>query len=163
MAVAGRKPKPHLASVREGTYRADRNSPGVVFAPSDVQAPDWEEVLPGGSDAHASVRAKALETWTRVIPALVSSAGLNDTQRETAIDFCVTVARIWEGERALSRDGVVVETERGRVKNPWVTVLQQYRSHFRSLIGELGLSPASATRIAAPGNAGDDDLTDVFD
>jgi phage terminase small subunit len=42
------------------------------------------------------------------------------------------------------------------VKNPWTTVLHQYRAHWRSLTGELGLSPASARRVTPP-PAGDDD------
>ncbi|MFJ6137473.1 P27 family phage terminase small subunit [Kitasatospora sp. NPDC092286] len=100
--------------------------------------------------------------WARVVPALVLSAGLVDSQREVAVDYCITAARIAEGERELSRTGLVVETERGNVKSPWVTILGQYRSHLRALVGELGLSPASATRITPPEHGGDDD-GDIFD
>ncbi|MEV0445442.1 P27 family phage terminase small subunit [Streptomyces spectabilis] len=159
MAVPGRKPKPHIQAVREGTYRADRNSEGATFAPLDPIEPDWSELLPG--DDSEDVRTKARDVWARTIPALVSSAGLTDPQRETAIEYCVTVARLWQAERELSRTGLVVETERGNVKSPWVTIAHQYRSHFRSLVGELGLSPASATRITPP-ESGDDD-GDIFD
>ncbi|MEU0981113.1 P27 family phage terminase small subunit [Streptomyces griseus] len=108
------------------------------------------------------MRGKAADVWARTIPALVVAAGLTDSQRETAIEYCVTVARLWQAERELSRTGLVVETERGNVKSPWVTIAHQYRSHFRSLVGELGLSPASATRITPPDFGGDDD-GDVFD
>ncbi|MFJ9549073.1 P27 family phage terminase small subunit [Streptomyces erythrochromogenes] len=107
------------------------------------------------------VRDTAAAVWARTIPALVHSAGLTDAQRETAIEYCVTVTRLWQAERELSRNGLVVATERGYVKSPWVTIAGQYRSHFRSLVGELGLSPASATRITPPENGGDDD--GIFD
>ncbi len=66
------------------------------------------------------------------------------------MDYCVTWARIVQGELALSRDGVVVQTDRGAVRNPWATVLNQYRAHYRSLIGELGLSPSAASRLSRP-------------
>ena len=148
MAVPGQKPKPHIQAVREGTFRPDRNSEGARFTPLDPIEPDWSELLPG--DSSEDVRGKAADVWARTIPALVVSAGLTDPQRETAIEYCVTVARLWQAERELSRTGLVVETERGNVKSPWVTIAHQYRSHFRSLVGELGLSPASATRITPP-------------
>ncbi|MFJ7250770.1 P27 family phage terminase small subunit [Kitasatospora sp. NPDC098652] len=160
MAVPGQKPKPYIQAVREGTFRSDRNSEGARFAPAVPIEPDWSELLPG--DAVDDVRGKAADVWRRTIPALVYSAGLTDPQRETAIEYCITVARLWQAERELSRTGLVVETERGNVKSPWVTIVNQYRSHFRALTGELGLSPASATRITPPENSGGDD-GDVFD
>ncbi|GGR71412.1 hypothetical protein GCM10010252_07200 [Streptomyces aureoverticillatus] len=159
MAVPGQKPKPHIQAVREGTFRPDRNSEGARFAPETPAEPDWSELLPG--DSAEDVRDKAAAVWAQTIPALVASAGLTNPQRETAIEYCVTVARLWQAERELSRTGLVVETERGNVKSPWVTIAHQYRSHFRSLVGELGLSPASATRITPP-ESGDDD-GDIFD
>ncbi|WP_078615440.1 P27 family phage terminase small subunit [Streptomyces sp. NRRL S-475] len=161
MAVAGRKPKPHLAAVREGTFRADRNSEGAKFAPAVPVEPDWTDVLPGTSEESAEVRSKAASVWANTIPPLVQSAGLTDPQRETAIEYCITVARLWQAERNLSIQGMIVRTERGMVKNPWVTVANQYRSHFRSLTSELGLSPSAAARVQPPTDGGDDD--DVFD
>lgn len=158
MATVGRKPKPHLTAVREGTFRADRNSEGIRFAPDAPQEPNWADLLPTERD----VAAHAHEVWSRVVPALVISAGLTDAQRETAIDYCLTSARIWQGERVLSRDGMTVVTERGIVKHPWTTIINSYRAHFRSLTGELGLSPASASRVTPPDNGGNDD-GDVFD
>ncbi|MEU9047495.1 MULTISPECIES: P27 family phage terminase small subunit [unclassified Kitasatospora] len=158
--MSGRKPKPHIAAVREGTYRPDRHTEGARFAPADPIEPDWSELLPG--DQAEDVRQFAAGVWARVVPALVVSAGLVDSQREVAVEYCITSARIWQGERELSRTGLVVETERGNVKSPWVTILGQYRSHLRALVGELGLSPASATRITPPEHGGDDD-GDIFD
>ncbi|MEW2034894.1 P27 family phage terminase small subunit [Streptomyces roseifaciens] len=159
MTVPGQKPKPYIQAVREGTFRPDRHSEGARFAPLPPVEPDWSELLPG--DDSGDVRDKARDVWARTVPALVHSAGLSDPQRETAIEYCMTVARLWQAERELSRTGLVVETERGNVKSPWVTIAHQYRSHFRSLVGELGLSPASATRITPPESGGDDD--GIFD
>lgn len=156
MATAGRKPKPHLAAVREGTFRADRQSEGAKFAPTDPIEPDWEEILPGD----AETAEKAAQVWATTIPAVVMSAGLTNAQRETAIEYCLAAARIWQGERVLSREGMTVMTERGIVKHPMTTILNSYRSHFRSLTGELGLSPSSASRITPP-EADDEDS--IFD
>ncbi|MET9425660.1 P27 family phage terminase small subunit [Streptomyces sp. NPDC006540] len=166
MAATGPKPKPHLAAVREGTFRADRNKAGARFAPVDPVEPDWEEIFPAPSRGVLAkeakeIRSKAAEVWARVVPALIVSAGLTDPQRETITDYCITAARIWQGERELSRTGLVVPTERGMVKSPWTSILNAYRAHFRSLTGELGLSPSSAARLTPPED-GDDD-GDIFD
>lgn len=158
MAVTGRKPKPHLAAVREGTFREDRHTPGMRLRPTDPVEPDWSELMPGPD---TDVRDHAAAVWASTVPALILSAGLTDAQRATAIEYCVTVARLWQAERALSLEGVVVRTERGMVKNAWVTVANQYRSHFRALTAELGLSPSSAARVQPPDTGGEDD--DIFD
>ncbi|MFD4273811.1 P27 family phage terminase small subunit [Streptomyces cyaneofuscatus] len=162
MAVRGAKPKPHLQAVREGTFREDRQSEGVKFAPVDPVEPDWELHLPGDGPDDELVRAEAAAAWARTVPMLVIAAGLSNTQRDTALEYCVTWARLVQAERHLSVEGLVVSTERGNVKNPWTTIIHQYRAHFRSLVGELGLSPAAATRLTPPESGGGDD-DGVFD
>jgi P27 family predicted phage terminase small subunit len=122
--------------------------------------PKWADLLPGPAAEQRQARSDAAKLWRKVAPTLARSVGLVHEQQEGLVDYCVTYARVLQGERALSRDGVVVRTERGQVKNAWTTILNQYRSHFRWLIGELGLSPSAASRLARP--PGDDD-DDPFD
>lgn len=161
MAVAGRKPKPYIQAVREGTFRADRQKEGVRFPPVDPVEPKWADLLPGSDTEVVRARKTAAELWGRIVPVLTHSVGLVDTQRETVADLCVTWAWIVMGNRTLARDGVVIEGAHGLVRHPWCTVLSQQRQHFRSLVGELGLTPASAQRIAAPQAAEDED--DIWD
>ncbi|MFI6488266.1 P27 family phage terminase small subunit [Streptomyces sp. NPDC050564] len=161
MAVAGRKPKPYIQAVREGTFRGDRQKEGVRFAPTDPVEPDWDDLLPGDDLEVVRARKTAAELWGRIVPALTYSAGLVDVQRETVTDLCVTWAWIVMGNRALAREGVIIDGDRGRARNPWCTVISQHRQHFRSLIGELGLTPASAQRITAPPQDDEDD--DIWD
>ncbi|MBZ9638012.1 P27 family phage terminase small subunit [Streptomyces sp. PSKA30] len=161
MAVAGRKPKPYIQAVREGTFRADRHKQGVRFAPSEAVEPDWEDVLPGDDEDAVYARETAAELWGRLVPALTFSAGLVDVQREPVIDLCVTWATIKMGVRILNREGHVVQGAHGKVRHPWNTIVAQHRQHYRSLIGEFGLTPASATRITAP--EPDDEDDDIWD
>lgn len=159
MAVAGRKPKPYLQAVREGNPGQRKLNPGVIHTGQLVE-PDWSTLLPGPREMRRARRI-ASELWRRLAPSLARSAGLSGEMAETLTEFCLCWARIDQGERALSRDGVVMPgLMGGLVKNPWTTVLHQYRSHFRSLTGELGLTPAAATRITAP--QADDDGDDPF-
>lgn len=159
MAVPGTKPKPYLRAVREGNPGHRRLNRGAVLT-GDLAEPDWPALLPGNGE-QARVRNVARGLWRRLAPALARSAGLSGEMAETLAEYCVTWARIDQGERALSRQGVLVTGFAGSlVKNPWTTVLHQYRAHFRSLAGELGLTPAAATRVAAP--PADDDADDPF-
>ena len=159
----GPKPKPTLQVVREGNPGHKKIQEPVVLPPASLVEPEWSELLPGdtGEDAHA--RGVAAELWARTALVLERSVGLVHQQQDALVDLCVTRARIVQGERALGREGVILpatRADRGAVRNPWTTVLNQYRSHFRSLAAELGLTPSAATRLTRPETEDDDDPFD---
>ena len=155
MPSGGQNRKPALAVVREGNPGKRPVKDSVVLPPSALREPDWANLL----DEETTVDAGAL--WKQLAPTLARSVGLVGEQQVVLEDYCTTVARIRQGERAISREGMVVPgVMGGMVKNPWTTVLNQYRAHMRSLIGELGLSPASATRITRPESSDEDDPFD---
>lgn len=159
----GPKPRPVLAVIREGNPGKRPVHEGVVLPPSPVTEPDWTDLLPGTSAEHKRVRETAAELWQRTAPTLSRSVGLVGEQRETLVDFCISWARIRQGERALSREGLVIpagRADRGMVRNPWTTILNQYRPHFRSLAAELGLTPSAASRLTRPASTDEDDPFD---
>lgn len=154
MATPGRKPKPHLQVAKEGNPGKRPVRDSVQLPPSAVVEPDW-------SALEESVAGECSMLWRKLAPTLVRSVGLVGEQQVTLEEYVLTVARIRQGERAIAKDGMVVPGAMGGlVKNPWTTVLNQYRSHLRSLTGELGLSPASATRITRPESSDEDDPFD---
>lgn len=154
MATAGRKPKPTLQVVKEGNPGKRPVKESVVLPPSAVVEPDWAAL-------DEAIADEAALLWRKLSPTLVRSVGLVGEQQVTLEEYVITVARIRQGERAIARDGMVIPGAMGGVvKNPWTTVLNQYRSHLRSLTGELGLSPASATRITRPESSDEDDPFD---
>jgi P27 family predicted phage terminase small subunit len=160
LATVGRKPKPALQVVREGNPGKRPLKDSVKFSPSDLHEPEWSDWFDGSDDDLSRARGTASRLWRKLAPTLSRSVGLVGEQQETLVEYCVTYARIEQGERALSQQGVVVMTERGQVKNAWTSILNAYRAHLRSLIGELGLSPSAATRL---GGKDSDDEEDPFD
>lgn len=155
MATPGRKPKPTLQVVKEGNPGKRPIKDSAKLPPSALVEPDWS------TDLEESVAADAAALWRKLAPTLSRAVGLVGEQQVTLEEYCVTVARIRQGERAITREGMVIPGAMGGVvKNPWTTVLNQYRSHLRSLTGELGLSPASATRITRPESSDEDDPFD---
>jgi len=172
VAKPGPKPAPALKLVREGNPGKRPVRQQVVLEPASLAEPDWTAVFPSvasyGDSPYAKkvrqgeiIRARniARREWRRVVPVLIRMCGLADIDEVTVLDYCVCRARIDQGERALSRDGMLQLGERGWQKNGWTTILGQYRTQLARYIGELGLSPSS--RLTAP--AGDDDDDSVFD
>lgn len=163
MSTPGRKSKPTLQVVREGNPGHRPIREGVTLPPTKLEEPDWPEWFAGDEVETVKARETAAALWHRTAPTLSRSMGLVNEQGEVLVDYCVTWARICQGERSLSRDGVLVDSgraDRGRVRNPWTTVLNQYRAHMRSLAGELGLTPSAATRLTRPETADEDDPFD---
>jgi P27 family predicted phage terminase small subunit len=153
--------KPPLQVVREGNPGKRPINPGITTPPAELTEPDWADVFPGkGSELRCRQIASA--EWNRILPVLRYTAGIGAVDTVVLTDYCICVARIDQGERSLSRDGVLMQGERGWQKNGWTTVLGQYRSQLARYIGELGLSPSARGRIQPPENGGDDD-GDVFD
>lgn len=153
--------KPYLAAVREGNPGRRPLDPGVILPAADLVEPDWAEVFPGSRDAvirgeNVRCRNVARAEWQRVVPVLVRSAGLAAVDLALTRDYCVCVARLDQGERSISRQGAVMEGERGWQKNGWSTLNSQYRAQLKIYIRELGLSP-SARRGITPPEADDDD------
>lgn len=163
MATRGRKPKPTLQVVREGNpgHRPVRDA--ATLPPSALVEPTWTHHFPGKANRERDARQDASALWRKAAPVLSRSVGLTGEQQEAFVDLCVTWARIVQGERALSMQGVIVATERGNVKNPWTTVLNQYRAHFRSLVAEFGLTPSALARLGGRGGLDGDDDEGVLD
>ena len=157
MPRGGHNRRPTLQVIREGGNPAE----GVVLPPTELVEPDWSDLLPGDDDELARARATAHELWDRTAPVLARSIGLVAAQQETLVEFCIARARIDQGERRLSAEGVVIPGARGgMVKNPWATVLNQYRQHARALSSELGLTPRAASALTRPSTEDDDDPFD---
>jgi P27 family predicted phage terminase small subunit len=157
--VAAPRPKPALQVVREGNPGKRALPDVLILPPGDLPEPDWSDTFVGdGSDR---ARFIASREWLRVVPMLKVAAGVSDVDSTVLHDYCVCVARIDECERALSRDGLMLQGERGWQKNGHTTIVGQYRQQLRAYIVELGLSPSARTKF--PSKPGRDDDDDAFD
>lgn len=99
--------------------------------------------------------------WRQVVPILDGQQVLTILDETVLVDLCRTVARIDQCERDISERGLWTQGERGAVKNPATTVMNQLRTHLKFLVGELGLSPVARDALNPKGPADDGD--DFFD
>lgn len=158
--------KPHLQVVREGNPGHRPVEQGLKLPPADLEEPDWSETFPTTSDKtlealNRRAREVARREWRRVVPVLKYTAGLAAVDVAALQDYCVCVARIDQCERDISRNGMLMQGERGWQKNGATTVVSQYRAQYKIYLREFGLSPSARVGIKPP--EGDGDGEDPFD
>ena len=151
----GRKPaKPSLAD--SGDFEGFQK----LMATYEWDLGRWERKK-AAFDAAKFCRKRAAEEWARIVPVLKTSVGLGNPDYSTVVDLCICVARLEWCERQISKEGLVVEGQRGPCRNPLTTVASQYRTQFKTYIRELGLSPSARTGV--PSRKDDNDDDDPFD
>ena len=106
-------------------------------------------------DEAARAREVTRRTWRRIVPQLDAIGLLADIDHDILVDYCLVVARIDQAERDLTSRGVWVQGERGAMKNPSTTVLNQLRAQLRHYIGQLGLSPVARDDLRTPEGSDD--------
>lgn len=158
--------KPHLQAVREGNPGKRPLKEGLRLPEAELEEPDWNETFPSVrlqpmQDINRRAREVARREWRRVVPVLKYIAGLAAVDTAALQDYCVCVARIDQCEREISRNGLLIEGERGWQKNGATTIVSQYRAQYKIYLREFGLSPSARVNLAPPGD--DDDGDDVFD
>ncbi|MEU0940311.1 phage terminase small subunit P27 family [Embleya sp. NPDC005971] len=159
--------RPPLQVVREGNPGKAPVREGVRLPPSPLVEPNWLDTFPTVADldqreTNTRCREIARREWRRVVPVLTLSAGLAAVDTQTVQDYCICVARIDQCERDLSTRGMVIQGERGWMKNGSTTIAGQYRQQLARYIGELGLSPSARGRLTPPEDNQDED-DNVFD
>lgn len=101
-------------------------------------------------------RDVARREWRRTVPVLDAKGLLAQVDAALLGDHCVVVARIDQCERDISRNGMWTKGERGAVKNPCTTALNQLRTQLRWTCGELGLTPVARDSIGGGEDDGGD-------
>lgn len=101
--------------------------------------------------------------WRRAAPALVARKVLTEEAMATLEAYCLAVGAIREAQAEISRDGMLVDTPRGRRRHPAFQVIGPMLTESRRLAAELGLTPAAraredggGTRHPADGDGGED-------
>jgi P27 family predicted phage terminase small subunit len=149
--------KPALQVVREGNPGKRPVQEGLKLPPAELVEPEWAETFEGVDAENSRCRTVARREWRRVVPVLKFTAGLAEVDLAALQDYCVCVARIDQCERELSRNGLLMQGERGMMKNGATTIVSQYRAQYKIYLREFGLSPSARVSIKPPeGDDGDD-------
>ena len=149
MGRRGPPKKPAALHERQGTFRADRHSGGIV-----------EGRMP---PKPAGLSKAAEKEWDRLAPHLAEAGLLHDRFQMAFAAYCECVAEYWAHKATVSREGYITETSNGNlIQHPAVGMMGKCLDRMVKLERELGLTPASATGLQ-PGSEGwDRDPLDVL-
>lgn len=112
--------------------------------------------------AWLSKHAKA--EWRRVVPLLVERRILTDADLGALESYCVSMGAVREAQETLTRDGLIVQTDKGPKRHPAFGIMNAAQTTARLCAAELGLTPVSRSRPAVrDDNASEDDDNPLAD
>lgn len=159
MARPGPKPKPPALQIVQGNpgHRPIPECPKPP--PLAPTRPEWAKLIPG--PGNVGVRRDAAAEWRRVVPVLDHLGLLSTIDGALLTDYCLSWARLLQCERALSTEGLMVDSptadgEMNRKRNPLSLTAKEYRSALKTYVGELGLGPSSRGRLNTGGSDDED-------
>ena len=144
----GRKPLPPTLRLLRGHARKRGSVAGVSLPTAEPEPPAW-------------LTGAALDVWHYYAPQLASAGVLTLADRDTLATFCVHAQIVGECREAIAADGLLTETPGGhRQTSPHYSILHRSTRLMAALASDLGLNPASRTRVRATHT--DDKLTDFL-
>lgn len=99
--------------------------------------------------------------WRRILPGLVSRRVLTDGDLSTAENYCLAVGTVRLAQATIEADGPTIDGPHGQKRHPSFQTLFQGLTEARRLAAELGLTPASRSRVSA--GEDEDDLGAALD
>ena len=136
--MRGRKPTPtHLKLIagNPGKRPLNRNEPKPRIA------------IPT-CPAHLNPSAKA--EWKRLAHQLQALGIISHLDRAVLAAYCQAYGRWVEAERKLKETPALLKTPSGHVQpSPWLGIASKQLELMHKFMGELGLSPASRSRVSA--------------
>lgn len=137
MPRGGHNAKPRRLKLLEGTYRRDRDRGGLSATRVGPEIPDW-------------LSPEARSEWARVAPWLVQNGLLTVLDRGLLSLYCETVGMYRQCQPIIERDGLIVDTSRGRRRHPLLRVEARCQQDIRANAAQFGLTPSSRARLGAP-------------
>ena len=136
--MRGRKPKPTALKVLEG-------DPGKrALNIDEPQPPDGKPSCP----THLLPVAKA--EWRRLCSVLHEMGVVTTVDRAALAAYCQAYARWVEAEQKLADGPALIRTPSGYVQqSPWMSIANKQMELMGRYMAELGLTPASRSRIVA--------------
>jgi P27 family predicted phage terminase small subunit len=142
--VQGRKPKPKVLKLAEG----NRRQRGLASIKDDPQGLGTPRVP-------VHLTADERKIWADIVGSLPD--GLLSRADDLILERMAVAAARWRAAtETIRKSGYLVQSPQGPVRNPLLVVQSVAAREMHAAGSELGLSPASRARLAAP-TARDDD------
>lgn len=124
------------------SLRILRNNPGHRPLPASEPKPAGSGRMP------ADLPAEARPYWRRLAPRLRAVGLLTPLDTVTLAELSLCLARTAEAEKDVSVRGLLVDGERGQVKNPSVQIARDYRAQALRLMSKFGMTPSDRAGLS---------------
>lgn len=105
--------------------------------------------------------AEAKAEWRRVVPVLVERRALSPADMAAVERYCEATGDVKIARARIRDDGDYIENARNELKrHPAFTTLREATAEARRWAAELGITPASRSRVAKGDNDDADSLLD---
>jgi P27 family predicted phage terminase small subunit len=133
---SGRRPKSTASLKLKGTYRADRHG----------ARPDPRTEIP---DPPNCLYGIALEEWFRVTPLLAEIKMISGLDLAVVAAYCLEWSTYTKanGKLRLSRSYLATSTKGTKMRHPLLSVRDKALANMLKLCVEMGLTPASRSRL----------------
>ena len=115
----------------------------------------------GGGRMPADLPEEARPYWRQLAPRLRSVGLLTPIDVVAFGDLCLCLARTAEAELDVSARGLLIQGERGLVKNPAIQIGRDYRAQAMRLMARFGMTPSDRSGLAV-GTAPPDEFTEFL-
>jgi P27 family predicted phage terminase small subunit len=125
--------------------RADGNRGKRAWNRAEPLPPEGVPDCPG----HLGEEARA--EWYRLVETLVDMGVISVIDRAVLAAYCQAYGRWVEAEEKLKETPLLIRTPSGYVQqSPWLSVANRQMELMGRYMAEIGLTPASRSRIAVP-------------
>ena len=85
--------------------------------------------------------------WRRILPILDRAGIVTEVDGAALADYCLCCVRLAEAEADITTRGLLVDGDRGKVKNPSAQLARQYRQALTKWVELFGLAPGPRGRL----------------
>jgi P27 family predicted phage terminase small subunit len=151
LKMGKRGPAPYTAKLK--LLKGTRNRPGQ---PENIPEPELK--IP---KAPKGISKAAKKEWKRIGKLLADVGVISETDQAALAMYCETYSAFLDLSRKLDKEGIIIEEKKldkdgavikGSVGiprvNPLLLVRDRLSNQLRQIMSELGITPASRTRVA---------------
>lgn len=143
--MKGRKPVPTILKIvrgNPGKRPLNQNEPQPRHI--EPRCPKW-------------LTSDGKKFWREIAPVLRGMGLFTEAERLALTALCVSLADLKAAHENVEKYGRVIKTPKGSAQpSPYIAIQNSALKQIRSFLSELGLSPASRSRIHMPGTEDDD-------
>jgi P27 family predicted phage terminase small subunit len=140
--MRGAKPSPDNLAMHPGADRIMSREEKVALIPDEIM-----------KIAKRDLCAPEIRVWNRIAPELAAVGRVGPLYLDSIMEYCRVVVRLSEFRKILDDEEWTYEAETRnghQIKSrPEVAQVNEFWRQWRSLVGELGLSPAAERGIVA--------------